>query len=828
MPYLTDQQLLLLEQLTYLQETTLPQDAGCGKFESQSGRTLGEIFDDYDLDALTGKDYGYTTADEWKRVINAIRNDPVLRELQLTGERLYAENEETIALVYIDPDTPDQAIVTFKGTSGTDEWEDNVAGAEMTETAAQKQALSFIEDLPYSDITTTGHSKGANKSNFVALLSEKVRRSVAFGGQGFSKEFIEKYSAEIEANASKLTCYALTTDFVHMLLFEIPGADYQYVNGFGVNSLPENHCLSKFLSVGTDGQLFMSLAQDESAEVAQLREMVNYLISTANENGDLNELVDLMQEFARAAFGDHTGEDFDLTKWLLNYVQDQENYDSISLLLAYLLRYIQDCHVTKGEILDIMEYFGINTADKDILLYTDVAFFIKDQMTDGGEDIFTKTAASALAAFKGLSFAQIQAILAIWEKAEATYQTLPPYSADSPVLTPTVSGSRIFDFSAEHYNGVMDTISGIEAAAFADPSAWRSYAGEDWYDSLHVDTVYNFVRNYYNGISELNLSCKPKIDSVFNAEFSVDAAHAASLLQLSDAVRKIGTDLRDLSNGLSPGGVSIPTLVSNGPSGTTIQRISPQDGISGSVLSGSGGYSIGLPGLSLADVEYEGSLLGYEGDTSTSYSTDLKDGSFGMTAEGSLKGYLGQSDLSLSSGDRDLKMHAALGVVGATGSIGLTLFDNNRFRPSVSADAKVSATAAEGKVSTFHGTENYNSHASASGKLFTAGANAGVGAGVITVKDKDGNESTTVGVKAEAGAEAYVATGEISGGLTIFGIDFDVTAKGHAGGASASVGGSVTTNGISGKVDAGLLAGLGLEVSIDWSDFEWPKFPDLF
>ena len=841
MPYLTDQQLLLLEQLTYLQETSVPQDAGCASFESQDGRTLGEIFDGYNLDNLKEGAYGYTTAAEWKRIIQAIRSDPVLRELKLTGERLYAENKETIALVYVDPNTPNEAIVTFKGTSGTDEWEDNVIGAEMAQTEAQKQALAFIEGLPYDSITTTGHSKGGNKSNFVALLSDKVKRSVAFDGQGFSKEFIEKYYAEIEANAEKLTCYALTTDFVHELLFEIPGADYRYVNGFGVDSLPENHVLSKFLSVSTDGQLYMSLADSECEEIAQLREMVNYLIATANENGDLDELVDLMQDFARAAFGDHTGEDFSMTDWLLNYVQDEENFDSISLLLAYLLRYVQDYHVSKEEILDILEYFHINTADKDILMYVDVGFYLKDQLTDGDADLLSKSILSGLAAFKGVSFSQISDILTVWQKAEATYQTLPPYSSDSPVLTPIVGQSRIFDFSADHYNGVHDVISSIENVVFDDLSSWRSYAAEDWYDSLHVDTVYRFVRNFCTGISDLNLACRPRIDNVFSAEYAVDSRYGASLQQLNTAVRRINTDLRDLSNGLTPGGVTIPTLASGAaapvfsggpiPYGMLIcarEEGTGEDGFSGSVLSGSGGFTVGPPGLSLADVDYEGSVLGYEGEGKFTSSYDLEDGSFGTSLEGSIEGYAASGDVSLSSGDRNLDIHGALGVVGAAGSIGLTLFENNRFQPSVGADVSVSATAAEGSVTATHGSENYNTHASAGGKLFTAGAEAGVAAGVITTKNSDGTESTTLGIKAEAGAEAYVASGEISGGLTIFGIDIDLTAKGHAGGAGATAGGSITTNGVSGELGLGLLAGVGLEVSIDWSDFEWPKFPDLF
>ena len=69
-----------------------------------------------------------------------------------------------------------------------------------------------------------------------------------------------------------------------------------------------------------------------------------------------------------------------------------------------------------------------------------------------------------------------------------------------------------------------------------------------------------------------------------------------------------------------------------------------------------------------------------------------------------------------------------------------------------------------------------------------------------------------------------MAKGKVSGGFTIFGIEFNASVEGKAGGAGVTAGAGVTTEGVSGKLGAGLGLGAGIEFSIDWSGFKWPKF----
>ena len=68
---------------------------------------------------------------------------------------------------------------------------------------------------------------------------------------------------------------------------------------------------------------------------------------------------------------------------------------------------------------------------------------------------------------------------------------------------------------------------------------------------------------------------------------------------------------------------------------------------------------------------------------------------------------------------------------------------------------------------------------------------------------------------------ASIAQGEVSGGITVFGIDIDVGVKGYAGAVGGKAGGSISTTGVKGNLGGAMLFGGELEVAIDWSDAEW-------
>lgn len=122
----------------------------------------------------------------------------------------------------------DDVVVAFWGTTGAKEWKDNVLGGiEENGTKSQQEALEYIEhiknDLGLTGITTTGHSKGANKAQYVAIMSEVVDECICYDGQGFSVDFYEKHKEAIEKNKDKITVISSEYDVVNAMLIDIAG-----------------------------------------------------------------------------------------------------------------------------------------------------------------------------------------------------------------------------------------------------------------------------------------------------------------------------------------------------------------------------------------------------------------------------------------------------------------------------------------------------------------------------------------------------------------------------------------------------------------------------
>lgn len=235
-------------------------------------------------------------------------------------------------------------------------------------------------------------------------------------------------------------------------------------------------------------------------------------------------------------------------------------------------------------------------------------------------------------------------------------------------------------------------------------------------------------------------------------------------------------------------------------------------------VSGNGTF-LGIPCAGTAGY----SLVGYETENTWEISWDLEEDDVGIAIGRETSGYLARGEASGNVGLLGGEIEGSVGNVSASGEVGVTLYEDGVFSPAINAEIRAEASAAEGSAEGYIGTENTNVHVNGEGTLFGAEAYAQGAIGVITETDElTGTTTTSYGVKGEVGAEAYLAEGEVSGGITIFGVDIDVGVSGKAGGVGATAGGSVTTDGVSGEVGLGLGLGLGLEISIDWSDFELP------
>lgn len=173
-----------------------------------------------------------------------------------------------------------------------------------------------------------------------------------------------------------------------------------------------------------------------------------------------------------------------------------------------------------------------------------------------------------------------------------------------------------------------------------------------------------------------------------------------------------------------------------------------------------------------------------------------------------------EGSLGVASG----KMEAEVGEISAQGGVGASLFKDGKLSPQAYAKAGAKVTGAKGSIEGQIGSDDNNVHANASGEVLTAEAKAEAAAGKITYKDEvTGEDKSAYGVKGSAGAEAYAASGKVSGGFSIFGVKINIGVSGHAGGAGGKIGGYAGTGGVGGSISAGLGIGAGIDLSIDWS-----------
>lgn len=188
------------------------------------------------------------TEGEWRVVLKDILIDPCLNSLKIVKSvDVYERGDDDIlpghrAVCFMD--YADNAYIIFRGTCGDDEWEDNAEGMTLADTVQQKAALRFTEEihkdkkLKVKSITVAGHSKGGNKAQYTAIVSNCVNRSVSFDGQGFSDAFLKKYKTNIIKRVNIIEFAAEKRDFVNCL--GLPLGNTVYYKGRRGNHTPQD------------------------------------------------------------------------------------------------------------------------------------------------------------------------------------------------------------------------------------------------------------------------------------------------------------------------------------------------------------------------------------------------------------------------------------------------------------------------------------------------------------------------------------------------------------------------------------------------------------
>ncbi len=575
---LTDRELMILEQLTYLTEDVYKAagiDIDNVDIKRVKGRTISEIlskFTENELITLSESEAEFKSlisGKEYADIIRYLKHKPELSNLVIKDT--LSNETGVIAWAFENPSAPPAAIIAFKGTSGSKEWLDNVKGMVLSDTPSQKVALSFVEKLPYTDIAVVGHSKGGNKAMYVTALSDKVTRCVSLDGQGFSKAFYDKYWASLRAKAHLITNYAAASDFVNVLMYPIPGSKQVYLKAFFSEQMGDYHCPNIFIRVDEDGHMLMKdgtrlvreengtitvkgdpeiviAEQSESAKL--LHNFSNYFMNnaTAEERSQvaayLTEIVNLT---VKTAFGEPEKDDIIKLK---NKIF--EDTDSLSIILAYLLKFSDKYDVDEEEIIQILaEYIYLDNEQFELkdILYVFGGNAAKDvvieNLIDSDPDYISKAIlATYLADEHGIP---AQKAIELWDK---TSERLRNIEDSKGIANMQLQPDRTYDFSVQTYQTLMDVIAKIEENALPSMDTWCNYQTESWFEALFINNAINAVHHYDARLSEINRLSRERIDVIFEDVRAIDGRYAGKLRESNARLRQINRDITELSRAI--------------------------------------------------------------------------------------------------------------------------------------------------------------------------------------------------------------------------------------------------------------------------------------
>jgi len=573
MTQLSDEQLMLLEQLTYF-DNDIKKAAGISADGTLSGldeqSTIGDLIDNYTdaIDNLRSKGNkaisNEMTGNEIAALIEAIQEDEELKNLRL-------QTKDNSSGAYCFTDSSGEAVVILRGTADGDEWYDNFTGLGTSDTKVQKETHDFIENLPYDDITVVGHSKGGNKAMYVAIVSDKVSRAISMDGQGFSQEFIHKYEEEIRKKGNIITNYSLSADFVHILLYQPDGSRQVYIEGNDYVSGKKNHCpanLFRFvqdengnwkIETGEDGKPSIHITA-ENEGVAYLHRFTIFVL----ENCPIED---------RVIIGDYLGhimgcamrpnsywfKDADGTVYDSSNIKEYifKHPDILGLILGYVIKYGENYNLTDKQIAGLLDLMGLREI---ILLFqaaiqayaishpieavvlnlagltiTELLKLFLGNIVDGKRDPIIE---GLLAWISGWLSEQLGFPLnldGLWRSIEESYTAIGDVNAQTGRLVTMESESRVFDYSQKTYNTLLDTLSKIDNYTSGSISSWdRNYSSEKWYNDLSISLFVNGIESYSEYIKNINEECRRQIVEIFNRVWTIDHEKAGQLMKYLD------------------------------------------------------------------------------------------------------------------------------------------------------------------------------------------------------------------------------------------------------------------------------------------------------
>lgn len=539
---LSDSQLMLLEQLTYadkdlFNELGIPYPSPAQVLEKVKTMSYDDI---YALSEVKSINNHTMTGKEWADILCAIKSDPDIMDLKCVSY-----NDDAKGYCYVS--SSGEAYVTFRGTDGPNEWKDDAEGLGMSDTPCQKLALDYIEGLPYDNITVTGHSKGGNKAQYVTITSDKVNRCVSMDGQGFSKEFIDKYWAEIEKKGKLIKNYSYKSDYVHILMNYIPGAEQIYCEGS--NTGKECHNPNGMIKVEYDKEnKKWNVSYKKTSENSAMTYLHEFTCFVANnmpveERQKIGEYLGMLLAIALAEGVYYiNGKKYDKSN-ILDFIKSDP--DSASTVIAWLMKYIEVYHLSKEDALALMEAMGITGLEAEAIWK-----IIDLQDLDGEHDFgYYLNIIGRIKRELGITALDSLFFNSILTNAKIKRNKIKVNKSTARNDHKSRTNKKR-DFSANSLNTINSAIDSINSSTFDNSSSWTAFAGEEWYSSISAGIALNGINKYFEKLYSVNSRSKTQINSIYQNVQSIDTSnarkvqnqvnimdgHKVSIIGLSDSI----------------------------------------------------------------------------------------------------------------------------------------------------------------------------------------------------------------------------------------------------------------------------------------------------
>ena len=575
---LTDEQLMLLEQLTYLDNDVANEASPKNEDGSVDGKhrvrlnteakTVEDLIKPFmnDPDALktlqnskkSSISGGVMQGNEWAAIIRAVNEDEELKKLQISVNYTGSKNNKIDNIIFTEKDgDPNQAIVAFRGTLDGREWNDNFEGFNRADTQCNKEALRFINGLPYNDITVVGHSKGGMKAQYCTRLCDKIIRCLSMDGAGSCIEYRDKYWAEIQERGHLIRNVSLGNDFVHEILFPITNSTQDYFQGSGMANAAENHSpCSYFQFTYNDAgeavlvfnektnQVDLITLKDEDDAIKYIRNFL-YFAENLMTDEQKQETVDLLGPIAGMTIGggveiDGVWYDKDDVNAFLESHQKEE-----AVFLGYLLKYCYTYDLTDENIAGMLKSFGLDKwadtleefAEKYPALYKLAGGSIRSiigQLGDGKDDKIIELILEKLEELlkdKGINID----LVALWQEAEKVYSDIEVKDQNAAIAVPDLREGKRYNYSWDAYDEILEKIRNFQNSLFTAVD-WTGYQDEKWYGSFLISLTMKGINSYIDGVSNQMETAKIRIKTTFADIWEIDDTGAKTIDLLSDDI----------------------------------------------------------------------------------------------------------------------------------------------------------------------------------------------------------------------------------------------------------------------------------------------------